>query len=166
VCFEVSLETKNTLQPQNSHYIFAFGVRWNKVLNTKFKYLVSKMQIVIWLTIYELQYFAQPVRTVLILVVCILLRVWEPGDGWFIPSTQRYYRRLLLLRNTVRTIISAPPLQNDVSHITAERMQLLLCRSPFCGGVTHGILQRWRAYDCTHCTTETATCFGRTTIFR
>jgi hypothetical protein len=21
---------------------------------------------------------------------------------------------------------------------------------PFCGGVTHGILQRWRAYDCTH----------------
>jgi hypothetical protein len=23
---------------------------------------------------------------------------------------------------------------------------------PDSGGVTHGILQRWRAYDCTHCT--------------
>jgi hypothetical protein len=29
--------------------------------------------------------------------VCILLRVWDPGDGGFIPSTQRYYRRLILL---------------------------------------------------------------------
>jgi hypothetical protein len=35
-----------------------------------------------------------------------------------------------ILRYTVRTIISAPPLQNAVSHTTAERMQLLLCRSP------------------------------------
>jgi hypothetical protein len=32
--------------------------------------------------------------------------------------------------STVRTIISAPLLQNAVSHTTAERMQLLLCRSP------------------------------------
>jgi hypothetical protein len=32
--------------------------------------------------------------------------------------------------NTVRTIISAPPLQNAVSHTSAERMQLLVCRSP------------------------------------
>jgi hypothetical protein len=48
----------------------------------------------------------------------------------------------LLGRNTVRTIISAPPLQNAVSHTSAERMQLLLCRSPiavvwlttFCSG--------------------------------
>jgi hypothetical protein len=33
-------------------------------------------------------------------------------------------------RYTVRTIISAPPLQNAVSHTSAGRMQLLLCRSP------------------------------------
>jgi hypothetical protein len=32
--------------------------------------------------------------------------------------------------NTVRTIISAPPLQKAVSHTNAEGMQLLLCRSP------------------------------------
>jgi hypothetical protein len=25
---------------------------------------------------------------------------------------------------------------------------------PDSGGVTHGILQRWRAYDCTHCSLE------------
>jgi hypothetical protein len=37
--------------------------------------------------------------TILILGVCILLRVWDPGDGRFIPSTQRYYRRLFLLFN-------------------------------------------------------------------
>jgi hypothetical protein len=30
----------------------------------------------------------------LILSVCILLRVWDPGDGEFILSTQRYYRML------------------------------------------------------------------------
>jgi hypothetical protein len=35
----------------------------------------------------------------LILGVCILLRVWDPGDRGFIPSTQRYYRRLFLLLN-------------------------------------------------------------------
>jgi hypothetical protein len=29
---------------------------------------------------------------------------------------------------------------------------MLLELHPFCAGVTHGILQRWRAYDCTHCT--------------
>jgi hypothetical protein len=34
------------------------------------------------------------------------------------------------LAYTVRTIISAPPLQNAVSHTTAGRLQLLLCRSP------------------------------------
>jgi hypothetical protein len=52
---------------------------------------------------------------------------------------------------TARTIISAPPLQNAVSHTTEERMQLLPDTAVPCGGVTHGILQRWRAYDCTHC---------------
>jgi hypothetical protein len=51
---------------------------------------------------------------------------------------------------TVRTIISAPPLQNAVSHTTAigERHSSSCSRSAL---VTHGILQRWRAYDCTHC---------------
>jgi hypothetical protein len=35
-----------------------------------------------------------------------------------------------ITHSTVRTIISAAPLQNAVSHTTAERMQLLLCLSP------------------------------------
>jgi hypothetical protein len=56
--------------------------------------------------------------------------------------------------NTVRTIISAPPLQNAVSHTTEERMQLLPNTAVPCGGVTHGILQRWRAYDFTHCISD------------
>jgi hypothetical protein len=38
---------------------------------------------------------------ILILGVCILLRVRDPGDGGFIPSTQRHYRRLFLLFNTI-----------------------------------------------------------------
>jgi hypothetical protein len=32
---------------------------------------------------------------ILILAVCMLLRVWDQGEGVF-PSTQRYYRRFLL----------------------------------------------------------------------
>jgi hypothetical protein len=40
----------------------------------------------------------------LIMGVCILLRVWDPGDWGFILSTQRYYRRLILLLNTTYTL--------------------------------------------------------------
>jgi hypothetical protein len=56
------------------------------------------------------------------------------------------------LSYTVRTIISAPPLQNAVSHQrrTDATTAVLF---PESGGVTHGILQRWHAYDCTHCIT-------------
>jgi hypothetical protein len=35
--------------------------------------------------------------TILNLGVCILLRVWDPGKGGFIPSTQRYYRRFFTI---------------------------------------------------------------------
>jgi hypothetical protein len=41
------------------------------------------------------------VESLLISGVCILLRVWDPGDGGAFTSTQRYYRSffyLLLLK--------------------------------------------------------------------
>jgi hypothetical protein len=38
----------------------------------------------------------QIIFKILILGVCILFGVRDPGDGGFIPSTQRYYRRYLL----------------------------------------------------------------------
>jgi hypothetical protein len=38
-------------------------------------------------------------NNILILGVCILLRAWDPGDG-FIPSTQRHYRTFLLFNTT------------------------------------------------------------------
>jgi hypothetical protein len=48
------------------------------------------------------------------------------------PVSELYGQKFCLYVGvyTVRTAISAPPLQNAVSHTTAERMQLLLCRSP------------------------------------
>jgi hypothetical protein len=63
---------------------------------------------------------------------------------------QLYFLYLKLSANRVRTIISASPLQNAVSHTLAigERHSSSCIRSAV---VTHGILQRWRAYDCTHC---------------
>jgi hypothetical protein len=36
----------------------------------------------------------------------ILRTIDDPGDGGFIPSTQRYYRRLFLLLNTTSSKIT------------------------------------------------------------
>jgi hypothetical protein len=57
------------------------------------------------------------------------------GDSavWFMVTNISEEHNAFMYKHfpyTVRTIISAPPLQNAVSHTTAERMQLLLCRSP------------------------------------
>jgi hypothetical protein len=57
-------------------------------------------------------------------------------------------------------------LQNAVSHTTEERMQLLPDTAVPCGGVTHCILQRWRAYDCTHCIIVFVTYHGASVILR
>jgi hypothetical protein len=41
--------------------------------------------------------FSRPVFSILILGVCILLHVWDHVMGVLYPSSQRHYRRLILL---------------------------------------------------------------------
>jgi hypothetical protein len=77
-----------------------------------------------------------------------------------------------ICNTTVRTIISAPPLQNAVNHTTAAPLSLSGNGTAVSGRrcirfavVWHGILQRRRAYDCTHCIRCRQACFwARSTV--